>query len=502
MKHLKKIAGLLLAVVMMLSMCVTASAANIIIDGAGENAQYKAYKLLSAADLGDNKFTYTVEEKYRAILANVTGKTNDTEIIEYIKNNDPRVFADTIYKTIRKNNSLEADATTSSGKFENIANGYYLIAETTLGSSEKTYSLVMLDTAGNADCHVTPKKDEPTLEKKVKEKNDSEGTETDWQDGADYDLGDSVPFKLTGTVSQKYDSYSSYYYVFHDKMSAGLTFNKKSVVVKVDGNQVTGGYEVVTGSENTANACTFEVKFADLKKITGATVESDSIITVEYNATLNENSVIGSVGNPNEAKLEYSNNPYFDGSGKPSTSETPEDKVIVFTYKLVANKTDGNKPLNGAGFTLYKFNHTTNAYVAVGDEIKGTEKDPKTTFEFKRLDAGKYKLVETTVPSGYNKAEDLEFVVEATYDVNKADPQFGTLVIKTADGQTTISGENKVFSIDLAAGSATTDVVNKSGSKLPSTGGIGTTIFYVVGVVLMLGAGVLLITKRRMSEKH
>ena len=500
MKHLKKSAGLLLAVVMMFAMCVTASAANIIIDGAGEGAQYEAYKLLSATDLGNTKFTYTVEDKYRGILKTVTGKTDDTEIINYIKDSNPRVFADTIYKEIR-NGRLTADATTSSGEFKNIANGYYLIAETGLGSSEKTYSLVMLDTAGNDECRVTPKKDEPTLEKKVKEKNDSTGNETAWQDGADYDLGDSVPFKLTGTVSRKYDSYNSYYYAFHDKMSAGLTFNKDSVIVKVDGTRVTGGYKVVT--DNNTDNCTFEVEFADLKKITGAKVKFDSVITVEYNARLNEGSVIGSVGNPNEAKLEYSNNPYFDGSGKPSTSETPEDKVIVFTYKLVANKVNGeNEPLAGAGFTLYKYNNETKDYEPVGSEIKGTDESPKYSFEFNRLDAGKYKLVETTVPSGYNKAEDLEFFVEATYDDNAADPKFKTLVIKAADGQTVISGENTVFSIDSTAGSATTDVVNKSGSLLPSTGGIGTTIFYVVGVVLMLGAGVLLITKRRMSAKH
>ena len=498
MKHLKKITGLLLAVVMMLAMCVTASAANITIDGADNGAEYKAYKLLAATDLGSDKFTYTVEEKYRSILQKVTKKTDDSEIIKVISESDARTFADAIYKEIRIN-KLEADKTTSSGKFENIPSGYYLIAETKLGDSEKTYSLVMLDTAGNNESHVTPKKDEPTLEKKVKEKNDSTGFKSDWQDGADYDLGDSVPFKLIGTVSQKYDSYNSYYYVFHDKMSTGLTFNKDSVVVKVDGNTVISGYQVETALND---GCTFEVIFDDLKKIQGATVKYNSVITVEYNATLNDKSVIGSVGNPNEAKLEYSNNPYFDGTGKPDTSETPDDKVIVFTYKVVANKVDADgKALQGAGFTLYKYDEVSKDYKKVGNEIKGTEEDKRTTFEFNRLDAGKYKLVETTVPSGYNQAKDLEFVVEATYDDNSADPKFKDLVIKNVDGEV-ISGQDKVFTINLAEGSATTNIVNKSGSQLPETGGIGTTIFYVVGVILMLGAGVLLVTKKRMSSNR
>ena len=121
----------------------------------------------------------------------------------------------------------------------------------------------MLDTAGNDSVTVTTKEDRPELEKKVKEKNDSTGAESDWQDAADYDIGDNVPFQLTGTVDAKYDNYGSYYYAFHDTMSDGLTFNADSVTVTVDGTAVTTGYEVVT--EDLDDSCTFEVRFADLK---------------------------------------------------------------------------------------------------------------------------------------------------------------------------------------------------------------------------------------------
>ena len=275
-------------------------------------------------------------------------------------------------------------------------------------------------------------------------------------------------------------------------MSDGLILKQDSIVVKVDGTTVDPSkYTVVyTEGAKQSDDCTFEVKFADLKAC-GVPVTASSKVTVEFIATLNNNAVIGSAGNPNVAYLEYDNNPYGEGTGK-----TPEDKVIVFTYKLVANKVDkdGNA-LAGAGFTLYKFDSENNDYVQVGDEITGT-----TTFAFNGLDAGKYKLVETTVPAGYNKAEDLEFEVAATYDTDSVDPKLISLEIRSLDGAV-ISGEGKVFTTNLTEGSATTDVENLSGTELPSTGGIGTTIFYVIGGIMVGGAAILLITKKRMNGK-
>ena len=347
---------------------------------------------------------------------------------------------------------------------------------------------------GNNGLTVTTKECVPTLEKKVQEKNDSTGTTTGWQDGADYDIGDDVPFKLTGTVSDKYDNYGSYAYTFHDKMSNGLTFNN-DVKVYVDGTLITTGYTVVTENltDTDGNVCTFEVRFENLKNI--SSVNANSKITVEYTAKLNEKAVIGSAGNPNEARLEYSNNPYGEGTGK-----TPWDKVIVFTYKLVANKVDGSgNALAGAGFTLYKWNASSEAkdkYEAVGSEIKGTDEDPKTTFEFSRLDAGQYKLVETTVPAGYNKAEDLEFKVVAKYNTDSVDPAFEELQVTDLNGNVLSSK----FTISSEADKTiSTNITNLSGTELPSTGGMGTTILYVIGAILVIGAGILLITKKRMN---
>ena len=487
MKKLKKLFAAMVAMVMAFAMGVTVYAADITITNGAAGSEYAAYKLLNATDGGEGKFAYTLNDKYAAALKEVTGKTEDKDVINYISGLDAdgiRAFADAVFAKIK---TLEPEAKTSDDKISGVDQGYYLIAETKTGDEGDTYSLVMLDTAGNDSVTVTTKEDRPELEKKVKEKNDSTGAESDWQDAADYDIGDNVPFQLTGTVDAKYDKYGSYYYAFHDTMSDGLTFNADSVTVTVDGTAVTTGYEVVT--EDLDDGCTFEVRFADLKNIKA--VKAGSKVVVNYTAKLNENAVIGEGGNTNVSKLEYSNNPYGDGTGV-----TPEDKVIVFTYNLIANKVDGNNaPLEGAGFTLYKLDSTTGDYVAVGNEITGV-----TTFYFKGVDAGRYKLVETTVPAGYNKADDLVFSVEATYDTTSDNPELKTLVVKDASGKVVSEGTEAIFTATLRTGAVSTDVQNLSGTELPATGGIGTKIFYTVGAIIMIVAAVLLITRKRTAK--
>lgn len=492
MKRVKRVLALLAAFALVLAMAVPAFAASITINGTGKT--YKAYKLLNATVSGtgeDKKISYTVNEKYAIVLKAATSATDEKGIIKAIEGKTEataiRSFANDVYAKIKA--AKIAEDYISTGKtFENVDKGYYLIVETELDGNADTYSLVMLNTADQDNVTVTSKEDSPTFEKKIKEKNDSTGVESGWQDGADYDINDVVPFKLQGTVPQNYGAYNTYKYVFHDKMSSGLTFDASSVVVKVDETAINSGYSVVTKSLE--DDCTFEVRFENLKDISAVT--AGCTITVEYNATLNDKAVIGSAGNPNEAKLEYSNNPYGDDTGK-----TPWDKVIAFTYQLVANKVDKDgKPVEGAGFTLYKWSDDESKYVAVGSEIKGV-----TTFNFNGIDAGKYKLVESTVPDGYTKAEDLEFTVVATYDTENLEPKFGTLTIKAGD-KVISEGEDKVFTVNLAEGIFTTKVVNLTGTTLPSTGGMGTTVFYVVGGGLMAVAVVLLVTKKRMENKR
>ena len=222
---------------------------------------------------------------------------------------------------------------------------------------------------------------------------------------------------------------------------------------------------------------------------------------MEYSSTLNDQAVLGSTGNPNTMHVTYSNNPNDEQGGE--NGKTPDDTVIVFTYKVVANKVTKNPdydpevegseqyiPLKGAGFTLYKKN-ASGKYVAVGSEVKG---DEMTTFEWKGLDDGDYKISETTTPAGYNTIADIEFTITAEHDVLSDNPALTSLSGNATTGELT-------FTSDTTEGYLSADVINNAGSTLPETGGIGTTIFYVLGSVLLVGAAILLITKKRMSAE-
>lgn len=505
MKLFKKLASFILAFAMVMAIAMPSvvmaadGKSTITIDGATAGSEYVAYKLFDATDDGNGHFSYTVNSKYEAVLKEVTGKTSGAEIVKYlngIKDNAAAVreFADKVYAKVK---DMAVDYTATNGKFVNVDQGYYLIAQTQTGTNE-AYSLVMLGTAGKNALTVTPKTGVPTFEKKIKEKNDSTGVESDWQDASDYDIGDKVPFKLTGTVSDKYDNYKTYYYAFHDKMDDTLQFNADSVVVKIDG--VVVDKSKYTLNTTTSDGCTFEVVFNDLKTVSPT---KPGKVTVEYTATLKENAKLGSEGNFNKGKLEFNNNPYYEGEGKPEkTGETPWDEVVVFTYKLIANKTDGQgQPLAGAGFTLYKFNKDTNDYV----EVKKIEAGETTIFEFTGADAGKYKLVETTVPDGYNKADDLVFEVKGTYEaVNNDDPLKAPRLTKLEifdENGNSITGEGKVFTTNLAAGTATTNIKNLTGSELPSTGGMGTTVLYAAGTLMILAAAAFLVMKKKAESK-
>ena len=352
----------------------------------------------------------------------------------------------------------------------------------------------MLDTKGEEEIKVETKEGTVVFEKKVEEKNDSTGA-TNLQDGADYDFGDAVPFQLKGTLPENYDGYKNYYYCFVDELSSGLSFNSDSVKVYVADKDVkdvmangvtkTDITSAFTFKSNTSAG--FELECDDLKTKV-ASLDKDDAIFVRYTATLTDGATIGATGNPNEAKVVFSNDPYFDGDGDDGKGETVKDVVIVFTYEYDVNKVDGaGKDLEGAGFTLYKDIKNAETGEPVWEAVKTYEAGNGTEFAFSGLDSGTYKLEETTVPTGYNKADDIVFTIKASYDIDSNDPQFHKL---------TINGK------EYTTGIVVTEVENLTGTELPSTGGIGTTIFYVAGGILVVGAAVMLVAKKRAENEE
>ena len=500
MKHTKKLAGLLLALVMVFALATTAFAAkNATISAPEESTRtYDVYQIFT----GDLHEGVLSNIKWGKNGTDTVGKAVDQTILDALAAVNSK--SDTEKLTVIQNYvnfDSTAIGTVSDSKPLTVLTGYYLIKDNGPVNDGEAYSLYVVQVVGPTT--ISPKVGTTTSDKKVKDTNDSAANSTtDWQDSADYDIGDAVPFKLSATIAQDYANYThGYKLTFHDKEDTGLTFNASSVKVYVDGTEITSGFTVVT--ENLGDDCTFEVRFANLKEITS--VHAGSVISVEYTSTLNNQAVIGSTGNKNTSHVTYTNNPNDEQAGE--NGETPDDVVIVFTYQTIVNKvtknpaydaskdtgktgtdSDGNKefiPLKGAGFTLYKKN-ASGTYEAVGTELKDED---MTTFTWSGLDDGDYKLVETTTPSGYNTIPDIEFTITATHDVSSDNP---TLI--------SLSGGDKFTGV-ISTGVVSANIENQSGAQLPSTGGIGTTIFYVLGSVLVIGAAVLLVTKKRMSTK-
>ena len=461
----------------------------------------------------DSSATLTADSKVDDFVAAI-GKFDSTKT---------KRFAENLYKSL-KEDGVAADANSAAvaaGAFSTTLSGpqgYYLIVQTTAANDAgKTMSAVIVNTAGQAGVTVSPKKDTVTVSKKVQENMDgvnNPASEDNWGTAADYNIGDYVKFQLTGSLPTDYADYTSYEYTFHDTADQGLTFvNDTTHPVKVyavnDNNKVElkqdtlTGYQVLTSD---INGETFNVKFADLKKAqaekTGDTVNitSSTQIVVEYYAQLNENAVLGSNGNQNKVYLQFSNNKYGEGTGK-----TEEHKVTVFTFKLEVTKygkTDSDKEaLNGAGFTLYKatkVNPADSDYAKVGDEVQHTNGN---VFDFTGLDSGYYKIVETTTPKGYNTIGPITFTVTATY--NSADEP-GTLTDLTVTDVKVggVASAEQTFTVNRGTGEAgtaqiKTDVVDIPGSKLPSTGGMGTVLLYVAGIAVFVLAGATLVMALR-----
>ena len=507
-KAMKKLMAALLAVAMVCAMAIPAfAAAGTVVSGSKVDVtkhSFEAYQIFSAkldsGKLTDVEWGNGVKgnELLVALQADTTlGDFADcysvSDLVEKLEAFNTEQA--TKFAAFVANGYLSTNKIAGTGTIELPSAGYYLIKDVTdVEGKYDASNLTLLLVSGPETVTPNVKTDIPTLQKKVEDKNDSTGATTEWQDSADYDIGDIIPYQLTATLGNV-SNFDTYYVKFVDTMNH-LTYNNITSVKVGDRTLNAGEYN--SSWNRTTKELTVSI---DNVKAFGAT--NGSTITVEYTAILDSDAVIGSTGNPNEAYLVFSNNPNGNGKG-----ETKPDKNIVFTYKVVANKIDEhNKPLPGAAFALYKklpavpnpedgtsyIMEGTDAYAPVKElnvGANGEVEDKKlTTFEWTGIDDGEYMIKEIITPAGYNSIEPIKFTVTADHEIEAADPKL-----------TELTGGDK-FTGAVSTGTLTANIQNRMGSTLPGTGGIGTTIFYVVGGGLMVAAAVLLITKKRMENR-
>ena len=424
--------------------------------------------------------------------------------------------------------------TVKSGESITVPSGYYLLEDTTASTGGDANNIYIVTV--NGDTTITPKNKTVTSSKNVKDKNDTAGTTTDWQDGADHDINDEIEYRLVFNLPANYSDFDSYMLNFVDDMGYGLTYEAGSSKIKVgsgtataidDPTDVTGQHkpgsttDQYTSSYNHATDTNLKGKvwkwsFANTKEDNlFANAANSAVVELTYTATLNENAVLGSAGNPNKFHAEYTNDFYNEDS----YGTTPDDVNKVFTYELSVSKVDKDtNPLyNGAGFTLYKKTTTaaqnnklpedapagsiahdnfvwkpTGAEQKVDKTTNGQAEEGKTNIaHFKGIDDGTYLLRETTTPDGYNTAEDVIFTLTADHDTTSADDP--TLNSVTTDNTevTMVEGSMNIATL----------VVNNKGSELPETGGMGTTMLYVAGgaIVLIAGIGMAVALRRRQA---
>ena len=472
MKLFKKFAGMLLAMIMVLSMSTVAFAAqgtndssgSITINNAEKGHTYNAYQVLVLesynTDVG--AYSYKANDKWKDWL--ITQKqyvSIDAQgYVTWVEGADAAAFAKAALAHAKETNidpvaTKTADGTTV--KFEKLNLGYYLV-DTTLGT------LCSLDTAVS-DVKMFEKNEQPPVKKEVKE--DSTGN---WGDENTAEIGQTVEFR--STIGAKPGAQG---YVLHDVMSAGLTLDPNSIVatgLKKGQDANSGDYHVVT--TGLSDECTFEVVFHQSYL---DTITRNTDIVVTYSAVVNEDAQVSPSANPNKTTLKY---------GEDSEFETVPSETKTYTFKVDVVKTDrDHKVLDGAQFKLYDAKTGGNeiALVKVSDGVYRLAKDGETGVEYittvkgqlkiKGFDANtNYYLEETKAPDGYNKlAERVE------------------IAVKEANLEASVS--NDIWQ------SGGVHIVNKAGDLLPTTGGMGTTILYIIGGVLVIGAGAVLIIRRR-----
>lgn len=480
---MKKVLVFALTIVMVLSLATVAFAANsITVPDNGHD--YVAYQVftgdLHGSVLSNIVWGGGVTSEGQAALQTKYGVDSAAKLAEKITDEAAaEQFAIDVAPYLQNPMTLE-------GTTDIEQPGYYLVKDASKVEGHDAATNYILHVVGSVT--LNPKSSVPEVDKKQSKK-DAEYT----HDVLSANISDKVYYEITGTMPNTIDDYTKYTYIFHDKLSAGLSYNNDATVT-IDGKDVTASF-TITEAEGVLTA-----SIADIKGINGVTIDADSVVVLKYTATVNANAVIGNDGNTNEVYLEFSNDPTVDGEGE--TGTTPPVIVTVFTFQINANKQDNaneNIKLEGAKFVLK--NSDKSKYVQLDETFKVTgwttdkaqatviTSDENGNFNFIGLEAGTYFLEETVAPAGYNRlAEDVRIMIKASYD--EATDKVTDLVADV--GSIKVTGDVDEGSIDIV-------VRNSAGTTLPSTGGMGTTLIYIIGAIMMVGAGVLLVTKRRMK---
>ena len=485
---MKKLFAVLLTLTLVLSMGTIALAADgkITIENAIDGENYTIYKIFDFAPVADSdngRYSYA-NDKWKTFVETLAGKDYlsydaDVATIEWIGDTledgitpDPIAVAALAKEAVayaKTNNlpstTIEAEDTTV--VFSGLDLGYYAV-DTSLGA-------ICALTNTNSEEKLIEKNEQPTIVKKIIEGD----TLVDANNVA---IGEKVEYQISVTASK-----GTVNYVIHDTLSDTLELDATTIVVKNGNTALTKNtdYTLAVPGTTCKNGCTFEIDLADTYELN--TLKAGDIITVTYSATLKANAKIGSEGNPNQVHLTYGH-----------AQETDKDTVLTYTTKYTVEKVDGNgNPLAGAGFTLYKYDATVEGddkWVAIGEQklIESLDEGAKAIYEWNGLAEGQYKLVETKVPDGYNQAKDIEFTITCTELTDgRTEVTSVTDTADWSDDSDDVNEENETFN---------SEVQNLTGTLLPETGGIGTTIFYVVGGLLMAAAFILLVSKKRMAS--
>lgn len=564
MRKAKKLAAVLLSLTMAMLLTIPAFAAenySITIRNDKTGHTYEAYQIFTG-DVSSDAQQGGNEEG--PILSNIVwGRgVNGADLLAALKEADAEKYgqcadAADVAEALGAENAAAADAaafaeiaaehlTDATGTanapvdgnyvIEGLPAGYYLVKDQdgSLEGDADAATEYIVQVLGNVA--MEPKdSDIPTVEKKVSEEDyhQDDGYGTTYNDVADWDIGDSVPFKLIGSIPDM-SAYDTYEYIFTDTLSNGLTLQEDTVRVYIAVNRddevrdytpLTEGEDYTLTVNNVENGGgSFSIDFDDLKTAPYVDQGNRNFVIVTYDATLNANAEIGLDGNPNDVYLEFSNNPNGDGRGR-----TAEDTVIVFTYELDGTKVDGENAetkLEGAEFVLLNGGHTRVAHIENGKLVgwinlpegyddRNYNEIPYETwqaldgntsvimtsaaegvFGVSGLDDGTYYLMEIKAPTGYNLLENalrLDIAAATANGQTWAGDPAAALTALTIDVD-----QGGAQNGDVGTGAVALTVANNQGATLPETGGMGTTLFYVIGGLLVAGAGILLVVRLRM----